>query len=108
MARTFQEQVYALVRAVPMGCVTSYGQLAMMTGRPRASRIIGCMMAKCSDPSMPCHRVLHRDGSLCNSDTFGPMQRQLLHDEGVVIEKNGRVDMQKYGWTGVAQQEAIP
>ena len=99
MAGTFAQDVYALVRTVPVGSVTSYGQLAMLSGHPRAARIVGCIMAACDDPTVPCHRVLHQDGSLCANETFGFVQRQMLHDEGVFIGENGRVDMRKYAWS---------
>jgi methylated-DNA-protein-cysteine methyltransferase-like protein len=40
-AQNFYEQVYALVRQIPRGRVTSYGRIAQMLGRPNSARAVG-------------------------------------------------------------------
>ncbi len=89
--------VYDLVRQVPAGCVTTYGTLAFATGNPRRSRVIGTAMARCDDNTVPCHRVVRKDGSM--SSVFGLMgpdyQRMLLKAEGVPFLPDGRVDLTK-------------
>ncbi|WP_347133010.1 MGMT family protein, partial [Neglectibacter timonensis] len=61
---TFPEAVYQIVRQIPKGKVATYGQIAMLAGRPRASRIVGAAMFR-APAGLPCHRVLYRDGTLC-------------------------------------------
>ncbi len=94
------KQVYTLVKQVPSGMVTTYGSIAFATGNPRRSRIIGAAMMKCNDDSVPCHRVVKKDGSL--SDVFGiggsGYQRFLLESEGVTFLSDGRVDLSKHLW----------
>jgi len=86
--------VYALAARIPAGRVATYGQLAALTGRPRAGRIVGQLMARAPE-GLPCHRVLYGDGSLCRGGVFGSpeLQRRLLEAEGVVFLPDGRVDL---------------
>ena len=70
MEDTFPKRVYQLVARIPRGKVATYGQLALLAGSPRASRIVGAALAK-APAGLPCHRVLYRDGSLCCQKAFG-------------------------------------
>ncbi|MBQ7903503.1 MAG: MGMT family protein [Oscillospiraceae bacterium] len=95
------KSIFEMVKAVPEGMVTTYGQLAAKSGNPRRSRIIGGAMARCNDSSVPCHRVVRKDGSLPSSFGIGgrEYQRFLLENEGVTFLADGRVDMGKHLWT---------
>lgn len=97
----FYDQIYALVAQIPPGQTATYGQLAFLAGRPRASRIAGCAMA-CAPAGLPCHRVLYRDGRLSPPGTFGgqDVQRLLLEQEGVPFLPDGRVDLRLCQWSG--------
>ena len=92
--------MYAVVRRIHAGRVATYGQLALLAGSPRASRVVGSAMAACGDPSVPCHRVVDRFGGTKRAfDTFAPgTQRALLESEGVGFRADGTVDLEKYQW----------
>lgn len=94
----FTRQIYRLVKQIPPGRVTTYGELAFKAGRPRASRVVGQILAHCTRDNLPCHRVVKKDGSL--SSVFGVMgsrhQRILLENESVTFTQDGKVDMQKH------------
>ena len=92
----FFEQVYAIVERVPYGKVVSYGQIARMLGRPRASREVGRAMRFCPE-NHPWHRVVMSDGSITGG-MHADMRKSLLEDEGVLIRADGRVDLQQYQW----------
>ena len=97
---SYYEKVYALARRIPPGQAATYGQLALMTGSPRASRVVGGAMAACSDPTVPCHRVLWKGGVL-REGAFSPgVQRSLLEAEGVPFTPDGRVDLSRCRWDG--------
>lgn len=99
----FTQMVYGAVRRIPAGKVATYGQIALMAGSPRASRIVGALMAAVPErEGLPCHRVVYRDGSLCPGDAFGSpdLQRQALEGEGVRFLPDGRVDLAPSGWDG--------
>lgn len=99
---TLAGQVYALVRQIPRGQVASYGQLAALCGRPRASRVVGGIMRACPWDDVPCHRVVRKDGGLAPGDAFGApgFQMQMLRDEGVAFAADGCVDMMRHQWPG--------
>lgn len=98
---TFPEAVYQIVRQIPKGKVATYGQIAMLAGSPRASRIVGAAMFR-APAGLPCHRVLYRDGTLCCDHAFGgkEIQRQMLEAEGITFLPDGRVDLKEHLWHG--------
>jgi len=61
----FQQRVWALLRQIPYGETTTYGELARQLGRPSAARAVG--MANGRNPIsiiVPCHRVVGSTGEL--------------------------------------------
>jgi methylated-DNA-[protein]-cysteine S-methyltransferase len=80
--RGFRGEVLAALEAVPYGETVSYGELASMAGRPRASRAVGSAMATNPLPLLvPCHRVVAAGGL----GGYGPgpeVKLQLLELEG--------------------------
>lgn len=93
-------QIYSEVRLIPKGRVASYGYIACRLGNPRLSRVVGYALHSNPDPaSIPCHRVVMKDGSLAPGFVFGGpnAQRRLLEREGVSFLPDGRVDMEKCG-----------
>ena len=97
---SFFQAVYEIARQIPAGRVATYGQLALLAGSPRASRVVGSAMAACRDSSVPCHRVVDRFGGTKTAfDTLSPRtQRMLLEAEGVGFLPDGRVDLANYQW----------
>jgi len=60
---TFKQDVQHLVRQIPKGKVTTYGDLAGMAGHAYAARIVGGI-AHFGDPDLPWQRVVNRFGGL--------------------------------------------
>ncbi|HEU0194224.1 MAG TPA: MGMT family protein [Gaiellales bacterium] len=99
----FELDVYALVRAVPPGRVTSYGRLAELAGRPRRARAAGRAMARCPE-EVPWHRVVNVRGRLVPGHERE--QAQLLRAEGVSVVA-GHVRLPIPWWDGaVTESEA--
>ncbi|MGZ3618082.1 MAG: MGMT family protein [Ktedonobacteraceae bacterium] len=98
-AATLAARVFALVRACPVGRVTTYGWLAKTVGYPRGARMVGWIMNE-SPQGVPAQRVINSKGELSGSWAFGQSDtmRQLLEAEGIVFSSNDRVDMKRYGW----------
>lgn len=97
----FNDQVYEVVRQIPMGRVASYGQVARMVGRPRNARFVGYVLHANPEPGViPCHRVVFKDGSLAPGFAFGgkDAQRRLLEAEGIGFLDDERVDMARFAW----------
>ena len=83
----FHVAVYRATMRIPYGETASYGEVAAMAGSPRAARAAGGAMARCPlFPVVPCHRVIHADGSIGG---WGPdpwIKRWLL-----ALERGARV-----------------
>jgi methylated-DNA-protein-cysteine methyltransferase-like protein len=94
----FYEQVYNIVRQVPYGKVISYGQIARLSGRPHAARVVGWAMSRCPE-HLPWQRVVMADGSVTGG-VFADMRRSILESEGVTFLPDGRVDMSACQWFG--------
>ena len=94
------EAFYRVVQVIPAGKVATYGQVARLAGMPRCARTVGYAMAGCTDPSVPCHRVVDRfGGTKACFDTFAPgTQRALLEAEGVTFRLDGTVDLGQCQW----------
>ena len=99
MDKSFDERVYDAVRAIPRGCVSTYGRIAERCGSPGASRAVGMALHRNPMPGViPCHRVVNREGRLAPGFAFGgpDEQRLLLEAEGVEVSEDGYVDLAKY------------
>ena len=80
----FQRRIVDHCRRIPWGQTLSYGQLAAQSGRPRAARAVGNVMAANQFPLMvPCHRVVGSGGSLGGYSAHGGLRikRRLLDRE---------------------------
>lgn len=76
---TFHVAVYRAAVAIPYGATVSYRDLAVAAGSPRAARAVGAAMARCPlFPVVPCHRVIHADGSLGGWGADPRVKRWLL------------------------------
>ena len=94
----FFNAVYEFVKTVPKGKVTTYGDVARAVGKPRASRQVGWALH--SNPyqgTVPCHRVVFKDGSLTEGFAFGgkDVQKAELVSEGVPFIGDYKVDINK-------------
>ena len=87
---SFSSRVLSVVRRIPSGRVSTYGDVAAMAGRPRASRAVGNIMRTCSDSSVPCHRVIGAGGKLGGFGKDLNLKRALLFAEGLIVSR-GRV-----------------
>jgi len=97
-SNTFFQKVYALVRKIPHGKVATYGQIARALGSPRAARTVGWAMHDCPD-NAPWHRVVNARGEISLLPTAGyHEQRARLEEEGVKINRAGKIDLKIYGW----------
>ncbi len=97
-------RIYAMVRLIPPGRVTTYGRIAELVGGCTA-RMVGYAMAALRSgraPDVPWHRVINAQGKISvRRDGFGSaLQRALLEEEGVHFNLKGVVDFARFGWPG--------
>jgi methylated-DNA-[protein]-cysteine S-methyltransferase len=79
---TFSERVYAVVARIPAGKTLSYKEVATKAGNPGAARAVGMLMSKNYNDAIPCHRVVHSNGTIGNYNRGGPSRKiELLLEE---------------------------
>ncbi len=97
----FFDRVYLFVRRIPRGRVATYGQIARLVGDPRAARTVGWALHALPDGSrVPWHRVINSAGRIstsCERHTWIE-QRARLIEEGIKVDKEGRVDLRRFQW----------
>jgi methylated-DNA-protein-cysteine methyltransferase-like protein len=104
----FNNQVWEIVRQVPPGRVTTYGQISKMIPPPGdlpqrsydafGPRWVGGAMAACPE-DVPWQRVINSQGKISPRPGLEE-QRLLLEEEGVEFSASGKVDFARFGWEG--------
>jgi methylated-DNA-protein-cysteine methyltransferase related protein len=97
---SFRRRVFSIVRAIPVGRVATYGDVARLAGAPRAARAVGNIMRTCDDPSIPCHRVTGANGALGGYGSSPLLKRQLLIAEGITLRGGRLREFARIRWTG--------
>lgn len=78
----FQVSVWKALREIPYGSTRTYGEVAALIGRPKATRAVG--MACNRNPLLllvPCHRVVGAGGTLTGFACGLDIKRRLLEME---------------------------
>lgn len=96
-SNNFFKQVYDLVKKVPTGKVTTYGEIAKALGTKDARRVGQALHANPSGEETPCHRVVNKEGRLAPGYAFGGPneQKEKLLSEGVTFRDEMHVDLKK-------------
>jgi O-6-methylguanine DNA methyltransferase len=97
---TFSTRVLAIVRRIPPGRVATYGDVAALAGRPRASRAVGNIMRTCGRPDVPCHRVIAAGGRIGGYGGRETLKRALLAAEGVALTRARVRELDRVRWPG--------
>jgi methylated-DNA-protein-cysteine methyltransferase-like protein len=103
MTTNFFEDVYRIVRMIPLGQVATYGQIAAYLGNPRAARTVGwALHSMPGGKDIPWHRVINSRGRISPS-RGGPraaQQRAMLEDEGIIFDESGGIHLRSFQWEG--------
>jgi methylated-DNA-protein-cysteine methyltransferase-like protein len=94
-------RIYRVVKRIPKGRVTTYGQIAELAGMPGHARQVGYALNALPDgEAVPWQRVINARGEV--SKRMDPqwewIQRELLEEEGVSFDGRGRVPLERFGW----------
>lgn len=97
----FFERVYALVRQIPCGRVTTYGSIGKALGLRSSARMVGWAMHGLAgkNTDIPAHRVVNRFGALSGKNYFATptLMRELLESEGIEFIDDV-VNIKKHIW----------
>jgi len=98
----FFERVWAVVRAIPPGRVTSYKAIARYLGSPQGARLVGYAMNASHRvrPPVPAHRVVNHRGYLTGKFHFPTptTMQERLEAEGIQVEDNRVVAFETVFW----------
>lgn len=108
----FYIQVYKVAQRIPRGKVTSYGRIAQMLGSPNAARAVGYALSALKRPdsdetftsaTVPWQRVVNSQGriSIHHRQETAQKQARLLREEGVEVDENLRINLDKFLWGGL-------
>jgi methylated-DNA-protein-cysteine methyltransferase related protein len=106
---TFFDDVYAVVRKIPKGRVTSYGAIANYLGTKLSARMVGWAMnaAHQQKPTVPAHRVVNRNGMLTGKYHFSTptLMEELLVKENILVKDEKIVEFKKVYWDPALELE---
>lgn len=87
----FYKRVGITVRTVPEGKVATYGQIALLCGKPKNARQVGYALNRGLAGEVPAHRVVNSQGYLTGAASFEhpDLQRMLLEEEEVLVSAEG-------------------
>lgn len=107
---TFFDDIYAIVRQIPKGRVTSYGAIANYLGTKLSARMVGWAMnaAHSQKPKIPAHRVVNRNGMLTGRMHFATstLMEELLLKEKIMVKDNITIiNFEKYFWDPAQELE---
>ncbi|MBK7887046.1 MAG: MGMT family protein [Bacteroidetes bacterium] len=105
----FFEEVWAVVRLIPKGRVSSYGAIAKYLGAAKSSRMVGWAMnaAHGVKPKVPAQRVVNRNGLLTGKHHFGApdIMQKLLEKDGVEVKEDRVIQFKERFWDPVVELE---
>ncbi|WP_337859960.1 endonuclease V [Ferroplasma sp.] len=83
---------YGLVKQIPEGYITTYGELARALGDIRAARAVGYMLSINNDPDgIPCYKVVHTDKRMGKYALGIEEKEKRLKKDGIIIN-NGIIE----------------
>lgn len=96
---TFQQRIWQIVAAIPYGHVCTYGDVALLSGSPRAARQVGGVLSRLPEgTTLPWHRVVNRHGTISLQGDSLLRQRDALEAEGIEVSDEGQLDLETYRW----------
>jgi methylated-DNA-protein-cysteine methyltransferase related protein len=86
------------VQRIPRGKVATYGQLSQMIERRLTPVGVGWAIRAAPEGAIAWQRVVNAKGGISTDDAHPGLQRAMLEAEGVRFERDGTIDLARYGW----------
>lgn len=96
-------------RLIPQGRVATYGQIALLCGKPRHARQVGyALKHNLAGADVPAYRVVNARGILSGAACFETFDKQksLLEADGIPVawtEAGWQVDLKQNGWNNTLE-----
>jgi methylated-DNA-protein-cysteine methyltransferase-like protein len=104
--------IYEVVKHIPRGKVSTYGQVAVWAGLPGHARLAGYALFNLPQAlwgKVPWQRVVNAQGRISYSEArlgHDHLQRDLLEAEGVEFGPTGKINLSDYAWEGPGSNRA--
>ncbi len=109
----FYKRVGIVCSRIPAGRVATYGQIALLCGKPKNARQVGYALRTGLAGEVPAYRVVNSKGILSGAFHFDTpdLQKMLLTEDGVPViwtPDGWKVDLKTYQWKNtMAEAEAL-
>lgn len=107
------KRIGIVCRHIPRGCVATYGQIALLCGKPGNSRQVGYALKNdLAGENVPAYRIINSKGILSGAAYFETwdMQKLLLEEDGIEVlrtEQGWQVNLKKYGWKNTLEEALL-
>ncbi|OCH76417.1 MGMT family protein [Vibrio breoganii] len=92
-------KVFAVVHQIPLGMVSTYGDIAKFSGYPGYARQVGAILSNLPEgSSLPWHRVINSKGEISLKGEDLQRQKSRLVEEGIVFSAAGKVKLRQFRW----------
>lgn len=92
------QRVWAIILRIPRGRVATYGQISDLIDRRLTPVGVGWAIRAAPESALPWQRVVNASGGISTDREHPGLQRAMLEAEGVRFEKDGTIDLDRYGW----------
>ena len=102
----WHQNVWKVVAEIPAGHVLTYGEVARLSGMPRAARRISQALRRAPRAmELPWHRVINAQGKISfpENSSGWQLQKDKLESEGIVF-LNGKIDLHHFGYRGAVDR----
>ena len=102
MKSPLYQQIHEIIRLIPSGKVTTYGQIAQIVGGCTARTVGYAASTIPVDSEIPWQRVINYKGKISSRNrVFGELlQQELLEGEGIQFDPLGKTNLKYYRWNG--------
>ena len=103
----YTERVIYFIKNIPKGKVLTYGRVALLAGNPKGARQVSWVLRSMTEKyDLPWHRVISSKGIISIKDDAGYcLQKDLLLTEGISFDSKDKIDLDKYIWDGVVEND---
>lgn len=102
----FTAMVIDVIKSIPYGKVSTYGQIAMLAGnRFGARQVVWILNSLSEKEKLPWHRVINSQGKIALKRGAGyEVQKKLLLNEDIKFDKKDKINFKLYLWQPVIKK----
>ena len=102
MKSPLYQQIHEIIRLIPSGKVSTYGQIAEIVGGCTARTVGYATSTIPVDSEIPWQRVINYKGKISsrNRVSLELLQQELLEGEGIQFDPLGKTNLKYYRWNG--------